>query len=170
MIIAECKDISFQIRPVAQDELDATLAVYRACEDFLALGPVAIASLDMVLKDLQISREGGGIYCGIYTPEGSMIGVIDYVPNRYRGDPHAAYLSLLMIASTYRNQGIGDAVVRAIEEQIGQDDDVTVIYSGVQFNNPRAIRFWQGHGYRLVSAPTLQPDGTTAMDLQKDLA
>ena len=98
-----------------------------------------------------------------------MLGIVDYVPGNYQGDPEAAFLSLLMIAAPYRNQGIGDAVVAAVEEEIRKDPRVNVILSGVQVNNPGAIRFWRRHGYRIVSEPRLHPDQTTAVDLRKDL-
>lgn len=133
------------------------------------MGPVATASMEMVLADLKLSKTGGGIFCGIYTAEGKMIGIIDYVPNHYRGEPEAAYLELLMIAASYRNQGIGRAVVEAVEEEICKTGRVKVIHSGVQVNNPQAIRFWQRNEYRIVSAPKLQADQTTAMDLRKDV-
>ena len=50
------------------------LEVYRRCEDFLALGPEPKASLEMVLADLEISRQEGGCFCGIYGPTGNMLG------------------------------------------------------------------------------------------------
>lgn len=163
------RDTRYEIRPLVQGDLDAVLEVYRQCEDFLALGPVPTASMEMVLADIGLSRTEGGIFCGIYTAEGKMIGVIDYVRSHYRGDPGSAYLELLMIAAPYRNQGIGRAVVEVVEADICEGGCVKVIYSGVQVNNPQAIRFWQGNGYRIVSEPTLQPDQTTAMDLRKDV-
>jgi ribosomal protein S18 acetylase RimI-like enzyme len=158
-----------EIHPVTQDDLDAVLNVYQQCEDFLALGPVATASMEMVLKDIQISKDEGGIFCGIYTVDQKMAGVIDYVPNHYQGDPQVAFLSLLMIASPFRNQGIGKAVLDAIENEIRQDAQVTFILAGVQVNNPKAMRFWQRNGYRIISEPKLYPDQTTAVDLRKDL-
>jgi ribosomal protein S18 acetylase RimI-like enzyme len=39
----------------------------------------------------------------------------------------------------------------------------------VQVNNPRAARFWQRHGYRIISEPRLHPDQTIAVDLRKDI-
>lgn len=169
MIAVTYQDNSLLIQPIVHDRLDAILDVYQQCEDFLALGLVATASMEMVLADLEISKNIGGIFCGIHTPDGHMIGVIDYVPGSYEGDPHAAYLSLLMIASHHRNHGIGEAVVQAIENEIRKDASVTVIYSGVQVNNPRAMRFWQRQEYRIVSKPKLHPDQTVTVDLQKDL-
>ena len=164
-----------QIRPVNQADLEAVLEVYRQCEDFLALGPVPTASMAMVRSDLELSKNIGATFCGIHALEGSlsgrtgMIGVLDYVPNHYQGNPQAAYLSLLMIAAPFRGRGIGEAVVAAVEAEIKKDASVNVILAGVQVNNSGAIRFWQRMGYRITSAPKLYPDGTTAVDLQKDL-
>lgn len=169
MLIVPLHESELTIRPVAPDEYVAVLDVYRQCEDFLALGPVATASMSMVRADLEHSQNEGGLFCGIFEPDGRMIGVVDYVPGGYQGDPQAAFLSLLMIAAPFRSRGIGQAVVAALEHEIMQDARVNVILSGVQVNNPGAIRFWQRNGYRIVSAPRLHPDQTTAVDLRKDL-
>jgi ribosomal protein S18 acetylase RimI-like enzyme len=91
------------------------------------------------------------------------------VRDGYQYNSQAAYLSLLMIASSYRNHGIGNAVVDAIEDEIKKDALATVIFSGVQINNPEAMRFWQRKGYRVISEPKLYPDQTIAVDLQKYL-
>jgi len=161
-------DLGLEIHPVTQNDLEAVLAVYRQCEDFLALGPVPVASMEMVLKDIGISKEEGGLFCGIHSIEGRMIGVIDYVPGNYKGEPSTAFLELLMIAAPYRNQGLGRVIVEAIEREIRKDARVSAILAGVQVNNPQAIRFWQRHGYRIVSGPELMPDQTTAFGLRKD--
>ena len=60
--------------------------------------------------------------------------------------------------------------VEAIESEIRKDPRVNSILSGVQVNNPQAIQFWLRNGYRIVSAPKLHPDQTTAVDLRKDLS
>jgi ribosomal protein S18 acetylase RimI-like enzyme len=160
----------YTVRPVTLSELDSILEVYRQCEDFLALGPVAQASMKMVLADLDLSAREHGCFCGIYTPEGAMLGILDFVPSGWHGDPAAAFLSLLMIARPYRSLGIGQAVVAALEAHLRLDPAIKVIDSGVQVNNPRAIQFWQSQGYRIVSGPIDHSDGTTAFDLRKDLA
>lgn len=159
---------SFEIRPIVRDDLPAVLEVYQQCEDFLALGPVATASMDMVLKDLEISEHAGGIFCGIFALDGRLMGVVDYVPAPLEGDPCAADLSLLMIAAPCRGQGLGTAVVEAVEQEIRKDARVTSIHSGVQVNNPQAIKFWQRHGYRIINGPQLMPDQTTVFSLRKD--
>jgi ribosomal protein S18 acetylase RimI-like enzyme len=161
-------DPFIEIHPIVQDDLNAVLDVYRQCEDFLALGPIPTASLEMVLQDIELSKSYEGRFCGIYTAGGELIGVVDYVPNNFKGDPRAAYLSLLMIAAPFRKKGVGKAVVEAIENEIRKDAQVNTILSGVSVNNPQAIRFWQRNGYRIVSGPILYPDQQKGFDLRKD--
>lgn len=158
---------TFEVRQIDREHLDDVLHVYQLCEDFLALGPVPTASMEMVLKDIEISQSGQGVFCGIYNPDGRMIGIIDYVPGHYCGEPATGFLELLMIAAPFRGQGIGKAVVELIENEM-KSAGVNRILSGVQVNNPQAIQFWQRNGYRIVSAPKLHADQTTAVDLQKD--
>jgi ribosomal protein S18 acetylase RimI-like enzyme len=168
MMTIAVREHSLVIRPITQDDLDAVLDVYRQCEDFLALCPVSTASMEMILKDIEISQGEGGIFCGITSTDGKMIGVLDYVPGNYQGDPHNAYLSLLMIAAPFRNQGMGKAVVEAFEDEIRKDAQVQTILAGVQVNNPQAVKFWQRQGYRIVGGPKMLPDQTTVFDLRKD--
>lgn len=147
--------------------LDEILQVYRRCEDFLALGPVPRASLQMVLDDLAHSRQEGGRFCAIRRrTDGEMLGIVDYVSAGFEGDQSAGFLSLLMIAAPHRGQGLGEAVVRAVEAEIRRDPRVKTIFSGVQANNPRAVRFWQRMGYEIISGPELLPDGTTCYRLR----
>jgi len=162
------RDNSFEVRTITQDDLDAVLDLYRQCEDFLALGPERTVSMAMVLKDIEISQSEGGVFCGVYAVDGRMIGVVDFVPRNFEGDPHLAFISLLMISPSFRKQGIGTTIVELIENEIRKDAQVTTILSAVQVNNPRALQFWQKNGYRIVGEPELQPDQTTIFRLQKD--
>lgn len=160
---------TFTIRPTHDADREAILAVYRQCEDFLALGPVPTASAEMVRADLRLSADHGGVFCGIYDPQGVMVGVIDVIPDGYEGEAHTGYLSLLMIARPYRSGGLGGRVVCAVEGELAQRHGVTTMRAGVQVNNPGAIRFWQRMGYAIVSDPELLPDGTTCVRLHKKL-
>jgi ribosomal protein S18 acetylase RimI-like enzyme len=159
---------SFEVRTITQDDLEAVLDVYRQCKDFLALGPKPTASMQMVLEDIHISQRAEGVFCGIFAEDGAMIGVVDFVPNNFEGDPYIAFFSLLMIAPCFRNQGIGTTIVELIENEIRKDGQVTAILSAVQANNPKGLRFWQKNGYRIVGESELQPDHTTTFRLQKD--
>jgi len=160
---------AFQIRPIDSASEREALEVYRQCEDFLALGPVATASLEMVRADMDHSRAQGGIFCGIFNEAGQMMGILDYLPRGFEGDPHAAFLELLMIGTPFRGLGLGAAVFAWLEEQVRQDPDVKVLRSGVQVNNPGAIRFWQRCGFKITSGPTPMPDQTTVYGLEKKL-
>ena len=162
------RDNSFEVRTITQDDLGAVLDVYRQCEDFLALGPEPTASMAMVLEDIEISQRGGGVFCGVYAADRGMIGVVDFVPSNFEGDPHIAFVSLLMIVPSFRKQGIGTRIVQLVESETRKDPRVTTILSAVQVNNPQALRFWQKNGYRIVGGPELQPDQTTTFRLQKD--
>lgn len=161
---------SFVIRQVTGTpvELAQILDVYRQCEDFLSLGPVSQASLAMVEADLDLSHREGGVFCGIFEPSGKdMLGIVDFVPFGYEGDPGLAFLSLLMIAAPFRGHGLGEAVVQAVEERIIQNTRIKAIRSGVQVNNPSAIRFWQRMGYEIISSAQTMEDGTVTYQLNK---
>jgi ribosomal protein S18 acetylase RimI-like enzyme len=164
---------SLEIHPSGAEpgDLEQLLRVYRQCEDFLALGPVSSASLEMVRADLDLSAGMGGLFCGIFDREsGELLGVVDFVLCGWEGDPHAGYLSLLMIALPHRRKGIGEQVVSAVEEVMRREGNVKAVHAGVQVNNPDAIRFWQCMGYRIVSEPIQYPDQTCAFNLYKPLA
>ncbi len=164
-----CRGETFVVWPIGTAEAQTILTVYEQCEDFLALGPQPRATLAMVLADLQLSADEGGTFCGIYDAHNVMVGIVDFVPRGFEGDPSRAFLSLLMIAAPWRGKGLGAAVVRLIEDEIRRDSHITAIDSGVQVNNPAAIRFWQRCGYTIVSGPTLLPDQTTVFHLRKPL-
>lgn len=149
--------------------MNAVLGVYRACEDFLALGPQPKADMAMVLRDLDGSQQHGGFFCGIHDATGSMIGVADFTLSGFEGQPQVAFISLVMVVPSLRGQGIGTEVVGLIEREVRRDPLVTVIRSAVQVNNPDAQRFWSRHGYQIVGGPEAQPDGTTVLGLRKNL-
>lgn len=161
---------NFIIRPVEDNEHDAVLAVYRQCEDFLAICPVKTASMEMVRDDLAHSVKQGGRFCGIYDQQsGEMLGVVDYVRAGYEDDPAAAYLELLMIAAPYRSRGLGAEVVRLVEQDICQNAQVKVIRTGTQTDNFGAVRFWQRMGYQIAAGPKLLFEGISCYDLLKKL-
>jgi RimJ/RimL family protein N-acetyltransferase len=157
------------LRSVTPDDTEAILGVYRACEDFLALGPEPKASLEMVQKDLETSRQEGGCFYGIFNAGEHLMGVTDFIPSGFDGQNDTAFFSLIMIAAQFRNQGIGIETVRLVEREIQKDTTITEIRSGVQVNNPQAIQFWQKNGYKIVSGPELRPDTTTVFRLSKKL-
>jgi ribosomal protein S18 acetylase RimI-like enzyme len=159
---------TLEVLPVSEKDLSQVLDVYRQCEDFLSLGPVATASLQMVITDIESAKNDHANYCSIHAGQQGMIGVVEYSTGGYFGHPEYACLELLMISKSFRAQGIGHAVVKAVEQEILKENpQVLIIFSGVQVNNPNAIRFWQKNGYVITSGPKEMPDRTTVYDLQK---
>jgi len=158
---------TFIIRPLRDDDLLPVLEVYRQCEDFLARTPKPTASMEIVQEDLALSRQNGGIFCGIYNHTGTMMGILDVVLSGFEGERGSAFIELLMIGQPYRQRGLGSAVVQALETYIQRDTHVNVILAAVMVNNPVAIRFWERHGYKIVGGPEAEPDGTTVWKLSK---
>ena len=167
-ILMEIRGEYFVIKPVDENDISDIFNVYKQCEDFLSLGPVSHASKQMVLDDLKLSKDEGGIFCGIFIGA-EMIGIVDFVENNYESNPEEAYLSLLMIAKTHRNKGIGKDVVNVVESVIRKNANIKTILAGVQVNNKSAIDFWNKMGYKIVSGPKFMPDTTIVYDLKKDL-
>jgi Acetyltransferases len=158
----------FTIQKIDRTAIESIYDVYKNCEDFLLLGPVHTASMQMILDDFRISEDEGGIYCGIFIKE-KMIGVIDFIMSGFEGNTCHAYLSLLMISANYRRQGIGKDVVKAVELEILKNHTIKSIFVSVQTNNKHAINFWEKIGYKIVSGPQLMPDTTITYKLQKDI-
>lgn len=159
----------FEIRPAGRRDASAILEVYRRCEDFLSLGPVPRASMQMVLDDLLHLRGESGVFCGIYCGR-EMAGIVDFVPDGFGGKKGIAFLSLLMIAEEYRGKGLGRKVVEAVEAEMLKNGGIREIRSGVQVNNAAGVAFWTKMGYKIVSGPKLLPDRTTVYDLKKEIA
>jgi ribosomal protein S18 acetylase RimI-like enzyme len=147
-------------------DLAAILSVYQQCEDFLSLGPVAVASMEMVIADINHSAVVKGQFCVIENVRGETIGVLDFST---RSSENTGVLSLLMIARQHRNKGHGKAIVNALESYLRATYNVETIESGVQVNNPRGIHFWKTRGYQIGTLATLLEDGTTAYDMKKEL-
>ena len=162
-------DDLFEIRPITENDMADVLEVYQQCEDFLALGSEPIASMKMVLQDIETSRQDKGVFSGIYAFNENLIGVIDYTQSDYSGFPHVAFISLLMIAAPYRNRGIGTKVLDIVESEIRMIDRVLEIQTAVQVNNPEALRFWQRNGYCVFGSPERRPDQTEVSYLRKNL-
>jgi GNAT superfamily N-acetyltransferase len=163
-------DDSFEIRPITESGFEEVLEVYRQCEDFLALGPEPKASMAMVLQDIETSRHEKSIFCGVYASDGRMIGVVDFIPGDFDGTAHLAFISLLMIVAPLRNQGIGTRILELAESKIRMTSRVREIRTAVQLNNPVALRFWQGHGYRILGNPEVRLDQTVVIYLRKELS
>jgi hypothetical protein len=163
---------NYHLRPVnfTPADLAGILEVYRLCEDFLALGPVAVASPEIVQADLDLSQKQGGTFHVIEDSRtGKMVGVVDYMLSGFEGDPEVVDLGLLMIGVPYRGQGLGEEVTHAVENEICTASQAKAIHTGCQVNNTGGIRFWQRMGNMINSGPVAFPDGTTAYQFIKKI-
>ena len=153
---------AFELKPVAEQDRAALLTLYRQCEDFIRLGSTAPIDDAMIQTDLEISQRNQGVFLGIWLPDGVLAGVADYIPTGFEGMAHCAFIELLMIGRPWRGCGLGTAVLKWIEQRVWAAAEVTALRIGVQVNNPRAIAFWEAHGFIRIGGPTAQPDGTVA--------
>jgi ribosomal protein S18 acetylase RimI-like enzyme len=154
------------VRTHEESDLSAILAVYQDCEDFLSLGPVAKASMAMVLADIEHSQNGNGLYCAIDSNEKQTVGILDFTPQVVEG---TSMLSLLMISLHHRRKGYGRAVATALELYLRSKLKTQRIESGVQVNNPTGIRFWMELGYRIAQVPRHLDDQTVAYEMVKTI-
>jgi len=154
------------VRMIEKDDLPKTLEVYQQAEDFLSLGPVPKASMEMILADIQHSKESGGLFCVVIDCNGNMIGVVDFVAELTKG---TAFLSLLMISYRFRNRGIGKAIVKGLESYLMHTYGTHTIESGVQTNNEPGIMFWKKCGFEIGRIARALDDGTVAYDMKKKL-
>jgi ribosomal protein S18 acetylase RimI-like enzyme len=164
--IMQIQGKGFTIKQIDESYAGQVLEVYKQCEDFLSLGPVPNASMQMVLDDFKLSRDEGGTFCGIYI-EGEMAGIVDFNPSGFEGNPECAYIALLMISFKHRKKGVGTAIVKSVENEIRKKASIRTIRAGVQVNNPPAIAFWAKMGYEIISGPEVMPDTTVAYQLRK---
>jgi ribosomal protein S18 acetylase RimI-like enzyme len=160
--------MDIEIRPITPADHPAIHEVYRQCEDFIALGPIAKASVDMVVADIEEAKAERGVFCGIFYGK-KMIGVVSYVPSNFEFRPVDAFILLLMLIPSYRRKGIGGEIVSLVEKDICTTGRVRSILCGVQVNNPDAVRFWEKNGYRIFAGPELRLDKTTVFHLRKDI-
>ena len=114
---------------ITPDDTDAVLDVYRQCEDFLALGPEPKASMAMVLKDIESTQDESGIFQGIYA-DGRIIGVVSYFPAGFEGKFDVAFFSLLMIAASNRQHGIGTEISNALKMKFSWIPGINDSFSG----------------------------------------
>jgi RimJ/RimL family protein N-acetyltransferase len=152
------------IKMIEEDAFQKVLGVYQQAEDFLSLGPVPHASIEMVHMDIRHSRESGGLFCMILDNDGNHIGVIDFIPETSQG---TAFLSLLMLSQSHRRRGIGQAIIRGLELYLHQKYGTHTIESGVQTNNAPAIGFWKRCGFVMGNVAKAQDDGTVTYDMKK---
>ncbi len=141
------------------------IRVYEQCEDFLALGPVPTASIEMIRDDIDEAVDLTGVFCTIRNKQ-DPVGVLAYIPRTK--EPGMSYLMLLMIAAPWRNRGYGLIATSALWEYLKNDFGTVRLRGEVQIDNEGAIRFWKGFGFHVSTDPRKQKDGTTTYAMCKE--
>jgi RimJ/RimL family protein N-acetyltransferase len=155
------------VKAIEETDIQKTLEIYHQAEDFLSLGPEPHASIEMVLTDIQHSKESGGLFCIILDGNGNQVGVVDFIPATSTG---VAFLSLLMIAKKHRHHGIGQSIVKNLESYLQNRHGTHTMESGVQTINALAIGFWGKCGFQISKKAKALDDGTVVYDMKKEIA
>jgi RimJ/RimL family protein N-acetyltransferase len=160
-----------EMRPLKARDYPAVVQVYRQTPRFIielngrpanSIGP------EMVEEDAALAANHGATLAGLFLRESNqMIGVADYVPSGYGGQPDRAWIALLLIAEPYQRQGYGTEAYRLIEEAVFADPDVQTLGLGVLVNNGPALGFWQAMGHQRVGSTVPDKDGREVVILQK---
>lgn len=79
--------------------------------------------------------------------DGAMVGVVELFAG-YPG-PTDWYIGLLMLAPEARGAGLGTSLFREVVERVAAAGGQT-LHLIVRDDNPRAIAFWERHGFTLV--------------------
>ena len=160
-----------EMRTLGARDYPAVVEIYRQTPRFIVelngRSPDSIG-LEMVEEDAAKAANHGATFAGLFLREsGQMIGVVDYVPSGYGGQPNRAWIALLLIAEPYQRQGYGTEAYRLIEETVFADSDVQTLGLGVLVNNGPALGFWRAMGYERVGSTVQDRDGRDVVMLQK---
>ena len=171
---ASAKQRRLEMRPLGARDYVAAVQVYRQTPRFIVelngRSPDSIG-LEMVEEDAAQAANHGATFAGLFLREsGQMIGVADYVPSGYGGQPNRAWIALLLIAEPYQRQGYGTEAYRLIEETVFADPDVQTLGLGVLVNNGPALGFWRAMGYERVGSTVQDRDERDVVMLQKQRA
>jgi RimJ/RimL family protein N-acetyltransferase len=161
-----------EMRTLGARDYPAVVEVYRQMPRFVVeLNGRAAESigLEMVQEDAAQAALHGAQFVGLFLrASGAMIGVADFVPGGYKGQPSQAWIALLMITEPYQRQGYGSQAYRLIEQAIWADPVVQTIGLGVLVNNGPALGFWQAMGYQRVGSTVADTDGREVVILNKN--
>ncbi len=170
MITLRHQGLVYDLRPLTEVDMVAALRLYQqpeACLTFERLPPV---DMDNVEVDIEVSQEDGRHYYGIFHPTGALVGLVDYLPADNQDDPGDASIYLLFISPPDRTEGLGEAVVQAVELELRREPQLNKILVGVQSKNSYALNFWKANGYQLTSGVDILPRWEDMSIFEKEFA
>lgn len=160
-----------EMRNLGARDYPSVIEVYRQSPRFIVElngRPAESIGLEMVEEDAAQAANHGARFTGFFPRDsGRMIGVADFVPGGYKGQPSRAWIALLLIAEPYRRQGYGAEACELVEKAILANPDVQAIGLGVLTRNGPALGFWQAMGYKRVGSTVTDGDGRDVVILEK---
>lgn len=164
------KGDGFEIRPLTACKLDAAVQVYRQSGEELDRNTGERVSGQTVLEDMTLSRQAGGIFCGIYDPQDELAGILDFVPAGFGDRVDSACVLALKIDAAYRGRGLGGKALDRLEEELRKDGRLKYLWACF----PEGCPTWQGfaarHGFRRAGeAERLQFGSPAGVTMVKDL-
>jgi RimJ/RimL family protein N-acetyltransferase len=165
------KSQRLEMRPLKANNYPAVVELYRQTPRFIVElngRPAESINLEMVEEDAAQAANHGATFVGLFLREsGQMIGVADFVPGGYRGQPSQAWIALLLIGGPFQRQGYGTEAYRLVEEAIFADPNAQTIGLGVLVNNGPALGFWAAMGFQRAGSTVADRDGRDLVVLQK---
>jgi ribosomal-protein-alanine N-acetyltransferase len=90
--------------------------------------------------------------------------MVGFIAGDLRPSQHLAWIATVGVLPEYRGRGIGEALIRACEEQL----DTPTVRLSVRLSNEGAVRLYQRLGYQRVGIwPTYYEDGEDAVVMEK---
>ena len=90
--------------------------------------------------------------------------MVGFIAGDLRPSEQMAWIATVGVLPEYRGRGIGEALIRACEEQLG----IPTIRLSVRLSNEGAVRLYQRLGYQRVGIwPTYYLDGEDAVVMEK---
>ena len=90
--------------------------------------------------------------------------MVGFIAGDLRPSEQMAWIATVGVLPEYRGRGIGEALIRACEEQL----DTPTVRLSVRLSNEGAVRLYQRLGYQRVGIwPTYYEDGEDAVVMEK---
>jgi ribosomal-protein-alanine acetyltransferase len=90
--------------------------------------------------------------------------MVGFIAGDLRSSEHMAWIATVGVLPEYRGRGVGTALMKACEEQLG----IQTIRLSVRVSNERAVRLYQRLGYQRVGLwPNYYLDGEDAVVMEK---
>ena len=153
------------LRPAAAEDTPGILALYARPGAYLVTAPLPNPSSQVVSAALERAAQAQGLYC-VFELAGSVVGAIEFIPAGYQQEVRTAGVQQLLIQPG--QPGLDSAALDVLEAMLIAWHVVQVCVD-VHFNNPAALRFWQGRGYGIIGGPELQADQAVVYHLAKSL-